>query len=79
MYRGEQRCLPDYLICDGKVDCMYSSDDEFSCKLCPPTCNCSSYTILCFDSPPANYIAPFKAFFSDTKLNLIQSHIGQLV
>ena len=61
--RGEHRCLPDYLICDDKVDCMYSSDDEFSCKLCPPMCSCSGYTILCFDFPPANYIAPFKAIF----------------
>ena len=61
--RGEQRCLPDYLICDDKVDCMYSFDDEFGCKLCPPMCNCSGYTILCFGSPPANYIAHYKAIF----------------
>ena len=61
--RGEQRCLPDYLICDDKVDCLYSSDDEFGCKLCPPMCNCSGYTILCFDSPPANSIAYYKAVF----------------
>ena len=49
--RGEQRCLPGYLLCDNKVDCRYSADDELYCQSCPLYCNCSGYAILCTQYP----------------------------
>ena len=61
--RGENRCLPDYLICNTRVDCIYSADDELGCQPCPDECNCSGYTILCFDHPEETYALFYKAVF----------------
>ena len=57
--RGEQRCLPSYLICDKKVDCRYSADDELYCQSCPLFCSCSGYSIVC-SQYPASYSAYHK-------------------
>ena len=59
--RGEKKCLPDYLLCNNNVDCVYSADDELGCQPCPDKCNCSGYAILCFYPPPQNYSLLFKA------------------
>ena len=70
--RGEKRCLPDYLICNTRVDCIYSADDELGCQSCPDKCNCSGYTIICFDRPAGTYSLFYKAVFFKYSIKTLQ-------
>ena len=47
--RGENRCVSTGEICDGKVNCQYSFDDEIMCETCPIRCICSYYFMSCAD------------------------------
>ena len=70
--RGEKRCLPDYLICNTRVDCIYSADDELGCQSCPDKCNCSGYTIICFGRPAETYSLFYKAVFFKYSIKTLQ-------
>ena len=49
--RGERRCIRQNQICDGKIDCIDSGDDEELCHFaaadCPKGCLCAGYAIKC--------------------------------
>ena len=47
--RGENRCVSTGEICDGKVNCQHSFDDEIMCETCPIKCICSYYFMSCVD------------------------------
>ena len=47
--RGENRCVGTSEICDGKVNCRFSFDDEINCEKCPIGCICHFYFMLCSD------------------------------
>ena len=45
--RGENRCISAAEICDTRVNCHYSMDDELGCGKCPPNCHCRGYVMSC--------------------------------
>ena len=45
--RGENRCMSVEEICDNTVNCLHSMDDEIGCNICPTSCQCSGYTMVC--------------------------------
>ena len=45
--RGEFRCVSPDQICDMRVDCILSFDDEVSCGYCPMFCECDGYLLHC--------------------------------
>ena len=47
--RGENRCASTSQICDGKINCQYSFDDEIMCETCPIRCICNYYFMSCVD------------------------------
>ena len=45
--RGEKRCISTTEICDKRVNCLYSMDDELGCDKCPIICQCRGYVMSC--------------------------------
>ena len=45
--RGENRCISAAEICDKRVNCLYSMDDELGCGKCPVDCQCRGYVMSC--------------------------------
>ena len=45
--RGENRCISAFKICDKRVNCLYSMDDELGCGKCPVNCQCRGYVMSC--------------------------------
>ena len=50
--RNESFCIDQKEVCDGRVHCKTSFDDEKLCKvkICPSVCNCFGYTIGCLNA-----------------------------
>ena len=46
--RGEQKCVSTNEICDKKINCRHSMDDEVGCESCPANCECKGYVISCY-------------------------------
>ena len=46
--RGENRCISTAEICDKRVNCLYSMDDELGCGKCPVNCQCRGYVMSCY-------------------------------
>ena len=45
--RGENRCISTEEICDKRVNCLHSMDDELGCVTCPVNCECIGYVMSC--------------------------------
>ena len=45
--RGENRCVSEVQLCNGRADCQFSFDDELHCDECPPNCKCEGYIAYC--------------------------------
>ena len=45
--RGENKCVSVGELCDGQVNCRFTSDDEITCTKCPPGCRCFYYVMTC--------------------------------
>ena len=45
--RGEGRCVGLNEICDKRVNCLHSMDDELTCSRCPENCRCKGYVLSC--------------------------------
>ena len=48
--RGENRCISREEICDRRVNCLYSMDDELGCATCPVNCECTGYVMSCYSN-----------------------------
>ena len=45
--RGEDKCVSPSEICDDRVNCLHSHDDELYCRKCPSGCKCQGYQLAC--------------------------------
>ena len=45
--RGENRCISTHEICDKRVNCLHTMDDELECDTCPVNCECRGYVMTC--------------------------------
>ena len=45
--RGEARCIGLNEICDKRVNCLHSMDDELTCSRCTEKCRCKGYLMSC--------------------------------
>ena len=46
--RGESKCIGWDQVCNGKIDCTRSYDDEVGCTQCPENCKCDGFILHCY-------------------------------
>ena len=62
--RGENRCVSTHELCDKRVNCLYTMDDELGCDTCPVNCECRGYVMTCYSNNSAHIIEIEEVLYS---------------
>ena len=62
--RGETKCISTDELCDNKLNCFNSMDDEFGCDICPVNCECKGYVMTCHSNNTHQIVEGDKVFYT---------------
>ena len=77
--RGQNRCVCTSEICDTRVNCFQSKDDELYCHDFPDNCECTGYVMSCHSNNSLDIIHNYNSEVLHTKGLLIKGIQNRMI